>query len=173
MPGNRHSYRDRQRRRGKNQKSIQKTECIIHTPHSEGERWRGTGVGNRFRWHTSHWRGQRGESSVETQRGNTHIDQESTGVATAQVAEQDGYFTGLIDLSLMSATFQRQFEEYDEIINNHMFSLLNEIEEKIGTILLQVVFEDDHEADLTDVQIYPSTVSFKVVKEAARRTGKA
>jgi len=73
----------------------------------------------------------------------------------------------------MSATFQRQFEEYDEIINNHMVSLLNEIEEKIGTILLKVVFEDGHEADLTDVQIYPSTVSFKVVKEAAHRTGRA
>jgi hypothetical protein len=40
--------------------------------------------------------------------------------------------------------------------------------------LLKVVFEDGHEADLADVQIYPSTkkVSFKVVKEVVHRTGR-
>jgi hypothetical protein len=56
-----------------------------------------------------------------------------------------------------------------------MFSLLDEIEGKIETILLKVVFEDGHEADLADVQIYPSTkkVSFKVVKETVHRTGRA
>jgi hypothetical protein len=40
--------------------------------------------------------------------------------------------------------------------------------------LLKVVLEDRHEANLADVQVYPSTkkVSFKVVKEAVHRTGR-
>jgi hypothetical protein len=105
----------------------------------------------------------------------TIIDQERKVVATAQITEQEGYFAGRIDLSPMSAILQRQFEEYEEIVSSQMFSLLDEIEGKIETILLKVVFEDGHEADLADVQIYPSTkkVSFKVVKEAVHRTGRA
>ena len=65
----------------------------------------------------------------------------------------------------MPATLRQQFEEYEEIVNHQMFSLLDEMEEKIGTFLLRAVFEDDHEADLVDVQIYPSTkkVSFRAV----------
>lgn len=100
----------------------------------------------------------------------TIIDEERHVVATAQVAEQDGTFTGRIDLSLMSAPLQQQFEGYEEIVNNQMFSLLDEIEEKIGNILLKVVFADGDEANLADVQIYPSTkkVSFKAVRETVR-----
>ncbi len=105
----------------------------------------------------------------------TLIDQEGKVVATAQVAKQDDTFAGRIDLRLMSAALQRQFEVYEEIVTNHMFGLLDEIEEKIGRLLLKVVFEDGREAGLADVQIYPSTkkVSFKVVPEAVNRTGKA
>ena len=105
----------------------------------------------------------------------TLIDHEGQVVATAQVAEQDGTFAGRIDLRRMSAELQRQFEAYEEIVNNHMFGLLDEIEEKIERLLLKVVFEDGREAGLADVQMYPSTknVSFKVVQEAVNRTGKA
>lgn len=105
----------------------------------------------------------------------TLIDQGRNVVATAQVTEEEGYFVGRIDLSSMSATLRQQFEEYEEIVNNQLFSLLDEMEEKIGTFLLKVVFEDGYEADLADVQIYPSAkkVSFKVVKEAVHRTGRA
>jgi hypothetical protein len=105
----------------------------------------------------------------------TIIDQRRHVVATAQVSEQNGYFAGRIDLSPMPAILQRQFEEYEEIVNNQMFSLLDALEQKIGTILLKVVFADGHEAELADVQIYPSTkkVSFKVVKEAVHHTGRA
>ena len=46
---------------------------------------------------------------------------------------------------------------YEEIVHNQMLSLLDDIEEKIGTILLKAVFDDGHEADLVDLQIYPST----------------
>jgi len=68
---------------------------------------------------------------------------------------------------------QRLFEEYEEIVNTHMFSLLDTIEEQIETFHLKGVFEDGHEATLTNVQVYPSTkkVSFQVVKSAISRPG--
>jgi prepilin-type processing-associated H-X9-DG protein len=96
----------------------------------------------------------------------TIIDQKREVVATAQVTEQDGTFTGQIDLSPMSVPRRRQFEAYEEIVSQQMFSLLDEIEEKIGSMRLQVVFADGHVVPLADLQIYPSTkkVSFKVVK---------
>jgi hypothetical protein len=100
----------------------------------------------------------------------TLIDQGRQVVATAQVTKQDGTFTGWIDLRPMPVSLQRLFEEYEEIVNTHMFSLLDAIEEQIEMLHLKAVFVDGHEAALTDVQIYPSTkkVSFQVVKVACR-----
>jgi hypothetical protein len=103
----------------------------------------------------------------------TLIDQGQQVVATAQVAEQDGTFRGQIDLHLMPLPLQRLFEEYEEIVTTHMFSLLDAIEEQIEMLHLQGVFENGHEATLTNVQIYPSTkkVSFQVVKDVVSRPG--
>jgi hypothetical protein len=100
----------------------------------------------------------------------TLIDQGRQVVAIAQVTEQDGTFAGWIDLRPMPMSLQRLFEEYEEIVNTHMFSLLDAIEEQIEMLHLKAVFVDGHEATLTDVQIYPSTkkVSFQVVKVASR-----
>jgi hypothetical protein len=105
----------------------------------------------------------------------TIIDQKRTIVATAQVTEQDGTFTGRIDLSPMSVPLRLQFAAYEEIVNQQMFSLLDEMEEQIGAMLLKVVFADGHVAPLADLQIYPriKKVSFKVVKEAVRDSGRA
>lgn len=96
----------------------------------------------------------------------TLIDQERQVIARAEVAEQDGAFVGRIDLSLMPMPLRQLFEEYEEIVNTHTFSLLDEIEEKIENLHLKVVFEDGYEAALADVQIYPSTnkVSFHMLK---------
>ena len=104
----------------------------------------------------------------------TIIDQSRQVVATAEVSEHDGYFAGRVDLSLMPAALQHQFEEYGEAVNQQIFSSLNELEDKIESLFLKVVFADGNVAQLADVQIYPSTksVSFKVVKEAVRRAGR-
>lgn len=104
------------------------------------------------------------------------VNQARKVLATAEVAEEEGYFVGLIDLRSMPATLRKHFEQYEEVVNNQLFSHLDDIEEKIGTLNLRVVFEDGREAEPADVQIYPSTkrVSFKVNKKAVRRRiGKA
>jgi hypothetical protein len=94
------------------------------------------------------------------------IDQGRQVVATAHVAEQNGQFTGRIELSPMPMLLQRLFTEYEEIVSTQIFSLLDVVEEQIATLHLAGVFEDGHEAALADVQIYPSTkkVSFQVVQ---------
>jgi hypothetical protein len=95
------------------------------------------------------------------------IDHCRNVVATARVAERDEYFSGLIDLSLTPANLRRKFEEYEEIVNGQMFSLLDEIEEQIGALPLKVVFEEGVEFSVTDLQIYPGRgrISFKILKE--------
>jgi hypothetical protein len=109
---------------------------------------------------------------MSTQR-ITLIDQGRQVVATAQVAEQDGTFVGRINLSPMPMPLRQLFEEYEEIVHTQTFSLLDEIEEKIETLHLKAVFEDGHEAALTDVQIYPRTnrVSCQVLKRIISRPG--
>ena|SRR5438874_8426997 len=91
-------------------------------------------------------------------------------VATAQVAKQGDRLAGLIDLDLMPASLRQQFEEYEEIVNGQVFSLLDVIEEQIDTLGLRVVFGNGSEAAVEDLQIYPATgrVSFKIVKEPAQ-----
>lgn len=95
----------------------------------------------------------------------TIIDQSRQVVATAKVSEKDGCFAGRIDLSSMPATLQLQFQEYEEMVNQQMFSFLDDLEEKIERLFLKAMFADGNVVQLTDVQIYPSTksVSFKVV----------
>jgi hypothetical protein len=97
------------------------------------------------------------------------IDQCRNVVATARVAERDGYFAGLIDLSLAPANLRQKFEEYEEIVNSQMFSLLDEIEEQIGALPLKVVFEEGAEFFVADLQLYPGKgrISFKILKEPA------
>jgi hypothetical protein len=103
------------------------------------------------------------------------IDQSRGVVATAQVTERGERFAGLIDLSPMPARLRETFEEYEEIVNGQMFSLLDEIEAQIGTVPLQVVFEGGGEAAVEELQIYPSTgrVSFKIAKEGTPATTRA
>jgi len=103
------------------------------------------------------------------------IDQCRDVVASAQVAERGDCFAGLIDLSQMPASLRRKFEEYEEIVNGQMFSLLDEIAEQIGAIPLKVVFEEGYEVFVVDLQIYPGIgrVSFKILKEPAQDFARA
>ena len=96
----------------------------------------------------------------------TLINPERQVVATAHVAEQHGQFIGHIDYSLMPLPLQRLFTEYEEIVSTQVFSLLDDVEDHIARLHLRGIFEDGHEAVLTDVQIYLSTktVSFQVVQ---------
>jgi hypothetical protein len=95
------------------------------------------------------------------------IDRDKKVVATAQVSELVGQFTGMADLSLMPVDLRRKLEEYEEIVEGQIFSLLDEVEESISCFEIKAVL-DGTEVPIEDLQIYPSTnrVSFKVCKRA-------
>ena len=103
----------------------------------------------------------------------TFLNAERQVIAAAHVTEQDGQFTGRIDLRHMPIPLQQLFADYEEIVSTQMFSLLDAVEEQIATLQLTGIFEDGYEAVLTDVQIYPGTkkVSFQVVQGTISHTG--
>src|SRR3954454_16462119 len=91
------------------------------------------------------------------------IDQTSTKIATLDVQLSGDHFEGTILLDLTPPQLRQLFEQFEEIVEGQMFSLLDDVEEKIEAVRFRVVFENSAEADVTDLQVFPSTnaVSFK------------
>jgi hypothetical protein len=85
-------------------------------------------------------------------------------LAVAQVADEGGYFGGTIDLASMPPHLLALFREFEEIVNGQMFVFLDEIQERIGSLPIRVVFDDGLEVDIRDLQVFPSTgdVSFRL-----------
>ncbi len=92
------------------------------------------------------------------------VDQSSTRVALLNVRPIGDRYRGTICLDGTPPELKQLFEEFEETVEGQMFSLADEIEEKIGLIPLRVVFPDGMEAHVDDLQVYPSTkrVSFKI-----------
>src|SRR5438552_3483287 len=92
------------------------------------------------------------------------VDQSSTRVAVLKVEAIGDRYRGTICLDGTPAGLKHLFEEFEENVEGQMFSLADEVEEKIGAIPLRVVFPNGMEAFVEDLQVYPSTkrVSFKV-----------
>ncbi len=92
------------------------------------------------------------------------IDQSSTRMAVLHVTPTGDLYRGTICLDATPPQLKHLFEEFEENVEGQMFTLADEIEEKIGGIPLKVVFPNGTEADVEDLQVYPSTnrVSFKI-----------
>lgn len=85
-------------------------------------------------------------------------------LATGEVVLEGDHFSGAIDLSSMPESMLRIFEEFEELVNGQIFSLLDDMEQRITDLSIRVAFDDGSEAFVEDLQIYPSTglISFKV-----------
>jgi hypothetical protein len=99
-----------------------------------------------------------------TKRSVKFLDRFRNVLATARVADEGDHFGGTIELERMPVELRRLFDEFEEVVNGQMFSFLDEVQEKISSFPLKVVFEDGEEVSVKDLQIYPSTgnVSFKL-----------
>ncbi len=100
------------------------------------------------------------------------VDQSRTVLATAEVADEDGYFGGTIDLRSTPAHLRALFEEFEEIVNGQMFAFLDEIQEKIGSLSVKALFDDGCAVPVKDLQVFPSTgdVSFRLVSAPSQTT---
>ncbi len=101
------------------------------------------------------------------------LDSTHGKIAQLIVADTGTQYEGAIDLGTTSPELKKLFEEYEEIVEGQMFSLLDAIEEKIVAFSFKVSFENGTEGDIEDLQVYPSTgaVSFKVRRPAVVRGG--
>lgn len=92
------------------------------------------------------------------------VDQESNRIAVLHVEPAGELFRGTICLADTPPGIKRLFEEFEENVEGQMFPLADEVEEQIGAMRLRVVFANGEEAQVEDLQVYPSTsrVSFKV-----------
>jgi ribosomal protein S1 len=101
------------------------------------------------------------------------VDRSSTKVAALDVARESDRYRGTICLDVTPLELKRLFAEFEENVEGQMFTHADEIEEKIAAIPLKVVFANGEEADIADLQVYPSTkrVSFKTHQPAALPRG--
>lgn len=98
-----------------------------------------------------------------TPRPQYLIDDSSTCVATLDVAPNGDHFEGAVSLESTPPDLRRLFDEFEEIVEGQVLSLLDAIEEKIGALPLRVVFDNGAVANVCDLQVFPKTnsVSFK------------
>lgn len=92
------------------------------------------------------------------------VDQSSARVAVLNVALIGDHYRGTICLDATPPELKHLFEEFEENVEGQMFSLADEVEEKIGEVPLKVVFPNGMEACVEELHVYPSTnrVSFKI-----------
>ncbi len=97
------------------------------------------------------------------------VDPSSTKVAVPNVEPSGDHYRSTICLDAAPPELRRLFEEFEENVEGQMFSLADEIEEKIEAAPLRVVFPNGVEAYVDDLQVYPSTkrVSFKIRQTSA------
>ncbi|GEM_PF-1338726 len=97
------------------------------------------------------------------------IDPTGNVVAVAQVLREGELISGSVDLRNMPSHMLRKFEEFEEIVNDQIFSLVDQLQEEIAKFGLKAVFENGCQEALDDLQIYPSdgVLSFKLQTAAA------
>jgi hypothetical protein len=90
-------------------------------------------------------------------------------LASAQVADEGAHFGGTIDLGSTPPALRALFDEFEEAVNDQMFACADEIQVKIGFYGIRARFDDGLEAEVKDLQVFPSTgdVSFKLVGSLA------
>lgn len=91
------------------------------------------------------------------------IDQTASRIATLDVSPLGDHYEGTISLDSTPVQLKRLFEEYEEIVEGQIFSMLDNIEDKICKLGLRVVFDNGAIASVCDLQVLPSSssVSFK------------
>jgi hypothetical protein len=94
------------------------------------------------------------------------IDQARKVFATAQISEEGDHYGGTIHLGDAPAHVRTLFDEFEEIVEGQMFAFLDSYQEKIASMQIKVVFEDETEYYVRELQVFPSRcdVSFKLVE---------
>lgn len=88
-------------------------------------------------------------------------------VADVRVQREGDYYSGSIVLDRLPPATRAIFDEYEEVVNGQVLSLLDQVEGRVAGLGLRVLFDNGSEGVIEDLQVYPRTqsVSFKVVAD--------
>ena len=97
------------------------------------------------------------------------VDGDRNVLAALDASPAHGRYSGSADFSAMPADRRRLFDEYEGIVNDQVFSLLDEYEDRIEGLACAAVFDDGSCRPIADVQLFPGggTASFQVLEPAA------
>lgn len=101
------------------------------------------------------------------------LDRAGRIIATATTAENNDGFAGTVDLSRTPRDLRALFEEFEEVVQEQMLSLVDDVTDRIDALQLIARFDDHSEADVRDLQVFPETgaVSFGVEPRRAPTAG--
>jgi hypothetical protein len=96
------------------------------------------------------------------------VDQRGVVLATGQASDEGAYFGGTLDLSAMPQDVRRLFEEFEELVVDQIFSLVDDAQDR-AVRGLSIVLENGQTIQPHDLQIFPSTggFSFRMVDASA------
>jgi len=91
------------------------------------------------------------------------IDATGRLVAVARVAATGGRYEGDVDLSGAAPEVQELFQEFEEVVNDQIFSFLDDVQSRIADLGVVAVFDDQSRTPVKDLQIYPASagISFE------------
>jgi hypothetical protein len=88
------------------------------------------------------------------------IDSHRAALATAQVEESGGLSVGAIDLNKLSPQIVALFREFEDAVNNQLFSDVDRLQDAIDALAFRARFDDGSESLIADLQVFPSTGEF-------------
>jgi hypothetical protein len=95
------------------------------------------------------------------------LDAHRQVIATASVQDQEDRYVGTVTTEAMPGNLRSKFEEYEDLVTNQVFSLLDAIEEEIAATPFTAVFDNGSETAITDLQLYPKSGSITFKTTAA------
>ncbi len=100
------------------------------------------------------------------------IDKCGNTVATLNVQRLGDHYEGEISLDTIPPKLRHLFEQFEEIVEGQMFSMLDDIEEQMETYSLRIRWIDGKESEIDELQVYPSTraISFKTCQSKNTRS---
>lgn len=93
------------------------------------------------------------------------LDRDWNVLAAAHVAWEGTHYGGTIDLTEMPEPYRALFQEFEEIVNDQVFGLLDDIDERIESLGISARLPDGSQAPIVRLQVWPQqgTVSFDLV----------
>ena len=95
------------------------------------------------------------------------IDSAGRLVAVARVAAAGGRYEGDADLSGAAPEVQALFREFEEVVNDQMFSFLDDVQSRIADLGVVAVFDDQSRTPVKDLQIYPASAGISFASAAS------